>query len=215
MTRLPALVAGFLAGALTLAGCAPAPAASPSATGARLAPDLITLYKQTLERERATLSPFELTVLTKAAKTGHIEPADYEEANSKRAACMKDAGYTETMKKLPNGIYQITPVMPTSGDVNKWANDYSDKDNQCSKGTVKIIEALYTTERGNPDLVRDPLELAVRCLAQQGLVTPAFKAKDLEQWLMTSNPPLPFKASDPRAQTCFSNAGIAVNVKEA
>jgi hypothetical protein len=202
----------ILAAATLATGCA-GPVPTPTASGQRLAPSLIALYQQTLERERSRLTPFELDVLERAAKTGHIDPADYEEATNRRSACIKDAGYTETIKKLPNGIYQIAPVMPTSGDVNKWANQYSDKDKECSKGTVMIIEALYTTERGNPNLLHDPLEVAVQCLKQESLVPATFKAKDLEGWLANSQPPLPFDAGDPRAQTCFSNAGIAVSVE--
>lgn len=215
--RTPSFVLSGLVSALIVAvltGCSAAPA-QPSAstgTGQRLAPSLVALFQQTLERQKARLSPFEKQVLERAIANGKIAAVDYEEAFSRRTACMKQAGYNDQVTKLPTGIYQITPNPPAGADPKAWIEKWADTDKRCASGNLIIIESLYRTQQGNDELLADPLEVAARCLVKEGVAPATFTARNLEDWLTKQNPPLPFNANDPKAQVCFSNAGIAVGV---
>jgi hypothetical protein len=207
---LRALV-GALLGVLLLTACTAAPGTPSSQPGGqKLAPSLVALFQQTLERHKARLSAFEREVLERAIKTGSIPAADYEDAFSRRTACMTQAGYRDQVKKMPNGIYQITPTPPAGTDGKTWIEKWADSDRKCASGNLIIIEGLYRTQQGNKELLSDPLEIAVRCLVKEGLAPATFTAKDLENWLTKHDPPLPFSPADPKAQTCFSNAGIGV-----
>ncbi len=212
-TPVPAVIS--LVGALIvilLAGCAAAPAQPSASTGQKLAPSLVALFQQTLERQKDRLSPFEKQVLERAIANGKIAAVDYEEAFSRRTACMKQAGYNDQVTKLPTGIYQITPKPPVGTDPKAWIEKWADADKKCATGNLIIIESLYRTQQGNDELLADPLEVAARCLVKEGVAPATFTARNLEDWLTKQNPPLPFSASDPKAQLCFSNAGIAVGV---
>lgn len=195
-----------------LAGCSAAPAQPSASTGQRLAPNLVALFQQTLERQKARLSPFEKQVLERAIANGKIAAVDYEEAFSRRTACMKQAGYNDQVTKLPTGIYQLTPNPPAGADPKTWIEKWADSDKKCASGNLIIIESLYRTQQGNDELLADPLEVAARCLVKEGVAPATFTARNLEDWLTKQNPPLPFNAGDPKAQLCFSNAGIAVAV---
>lgn len=211
--RLTALAAAAATAAL-LSGCTTPPPApvptTPAASGAKLATSLTALFKQTLERDKATLSPFEKDVLTRAVATGRIPAGDYQAAVDKRAACMRDAGYTEASTMLANGLYKVTPTVPSSGDIKKWADAYAAKDKSCSTGTTMVVESLYTVQQGNPDLLSDSYQIAVGCLVRAGLVPATYTAKQLEDWVATHEGNPPFKLSDARAQVCLANGGIAV-----
>lgn len=202
--------------AVLLAGCSgSAPSGEPTPTpgaGERIAPSLVALFQQTLDRNSATLSDFERDVLTRAVADGKISALDYEEAFSRRTSCMSDAGYHDDAVKLPNGLYQLTPKPPTDSDPKAWMEAWADADKRCATGNLIIIEGLYRIQQGNSDLLADPLQVAAQCLIKEGLAPATYTAEQLKDWLETQSAQPPFDPSDPKAQTCFSNAGIAVGI---
>lgn len=208
LTRLFAGAATLLT---LLADCSSPSAPNPAPSGAKIAPTLTALFQQTLDERKDTLSDFEKEVIQRAIASGKISATDYQEAINRYAMCMKDAGYEEVFTQQSNGLTSIKPTMPTSGDVNKWVEAYSDKSDACARGNRVIIESLYRDQQGNPDLLTDPVAIIVTCLRKQGVITDTFTAEDLRKW--TENPKsveLPFKLNDPKAVECLANGGIAV-----
>ncbi|MBT1179038.1 hypothetical protein [Bifidobacterium vespertilionis] len=180
-------------------------------SGARIAPSMSALFDQYLTKD--TLSQFERDVLQRAKKTGKISAEDYETAHGKQAACMAENGWQEQTRKLSNGLYQttgVTPVPSTDAEVNK----YMEASNTCSEGTSKIIESLYQLQQGNPGLLADPYETAVECLKKSNLVDNAYTGRKLENALNGdgTSKGLPFDATSDAAQSCFTGAGLAVNI---
>lgn len=202
--------------AVLLAACSGgAPSSQPSTspgTGEKIAPSLVALFQQTLDRNSATLSDFERDVLTRAVANGKISALDYEEAFDRRTSCMSDAGYHDEAVKLPNGLYQLTPKPPSDSDPKAWMNAWADADKRCATGNLIIIEGLYRIQQGNSDLLADPLEVATQCLIKEGLAPATYTAEQLKDWLETQRAQPPFDPSGPKAQTCFSNAGIGVGI---
>lgn len=86
--------------------------------------------------------------------------------------------------------------------------------NTCSEGTSKIIESLYQLQQGNPGLLADPYETAVECLKKSNLVDDAYTGRKLQNALNgdRASKGLPFDASSDAAQSCFTGAGLAVNI---
>lgn len=211
--RAAAAVLVLLVALLSACSLADSPAASggPKA-GEKIAPSLTALFRQTLERDASTLSDFEKEVLNRAVANGKIAAIDYEDAFDRRTRCMKDAGYQDKAVKLPNGLYQLSPQVPTEGDAQKWMETWADADKRCAKGNLIIIESLYRIQQGNSDLLADPLEVAARCLVKEGLAPATYTGKELKGWLETQKPEPPFDPKDPKAQVCFSNAGIAIGI---
>ena len=167
-------------------------------SGTRIAPSMSALFDQYLQR---------------AKKTGKISAEDYETAHDKQTACMAENGWQEQTRKLSNGLYQttgVTPVPSTDAEVNK----YMEASNTCSEGTSKIIESLYQLQQGNPGLLADPYETAVECLKKSSLVDDAYTGRKLENALNGdgASKGLPFDASSDAAQSCFTGAGLAVNI---
>lgn len=180
-------------------------------SGAKIAPSMSALFDQYLAKD--TLSQFERDVLQRAKKTGKISAEDYEAAHDKQTACLAENGWQEQARKLSNGLYQttgVTPVPSTDAEVNK----YMEASNTCSEGASKIIESLYQLQRGNPGLLADPYETAVECLKKSSLVDDAYTGRKLENVLNGdgSSKGLPFDASSDAAQSCFTGAGLAVNI---
>lgn len=180
-------------------------------SGTRIAPSMSALFDQYLAKD--TLSQFERDVLQRAKKTGKISAEDYETAHDKQAACMAENGWQEQTRKLSNGLYQttgVTPVPSTDAEVNK----YMEASNTCSEGTSKIIESLYQLQQGNPGLLADPYETAVECLKKSSLVDDSYTGRKLENALNGdgASKGLPFDASSDTAQSCFTGAGLAVNI---
>lgn len=180
-------------------------------SGTRIAPSMSALFDQYLAKD--TLSSFERDVIQRAKQTGRIRAEDYETAHAKQAACMAENGWQEQTRKLSNGLYQttgVTPVPSTDAEVNK----YMEASNTCSEGTSKIIESLYQLQQGNPGLLADPYETAVECLKKSSLVDDSYTGRKLENALNGdgTSKGLPFDATSDAAQSCFTGAGLAVNI---
>lgn len=197
--------------AVALAGCSGGSDPKPGrpAAGARIAPDMVTLMKQ-IDR-RTDLSPFEREVLTRSIKSGQIADADYEEAHDRYARCVTQAGYKETYTKLANGVYQVH-YQPGAAPSTAQAKAWFDATGECAKGTLAMIESLYTLQQGNPDLLANPREVVVQCLVQEGLAPADYTVAKLDKDLETALKSAPFKAKDLKVQTCLSNGGLAVGV---
>jgi hypothetical protein len=164
---------------LVLGACSGTPdgdgPAVPTVTpGARLADSLVTLFQRALERP--DLSDFERDVLTRAAATGRIDPADYEEAHLREARCMRDAGYELTYTKRSNGLYLTDPIIGEPSPGAAWEQSLI-----CSEGVLIRIESLFGVQQNNPDLLADNREVIVRCLVKAGLVPSSYGVEDFER----------------------------------
>jgi len=206
------VLAGALATALTVTGCerSSSTAAPTPSAGAKFAPSLVAMMKQAATRKN--LSAFERQVLDRSIRSGTIADADYEEAHSRYARCVKDAGYTEKYKKLPNGVYQVQFVPPRDSD-NAYAKAWFDASGNCAHGTLAMVESLFTLQQGNPDLLANPREVVVRCLVQEGLAPAGYTVATFDKDNDDSFKNAPYKVTDIKAQTCFSNAGMAVGAR--
>jgi len=211
-TALVLSVLVALLGACSLGGPSGESSNGSPKAGQKIAPSLVALFQQTLDRDATKLSTFEKDVLTRAVANGKIASIDYEDAFNRRNTCMKDAGYTDKAVKLPNGLYKLSPAIPADGDAQKWMEAWADADKKCAMGNLIIIESLYRIQQGNSDLLADPLEVAARCLVKEGLAPATYTAKELKEWLETQGKQPPFDPKDAKAQVCFSNAGIAVGI---
>jgi hypothetical protein len=201
-------VLGGLAGCSGNSGGASSPSrASTSAAGVgqRMAPNLTALFQQALKDPK--LTPFEREVLTRAARTGRISDADYEEMHNRYARCMKDLGFPQTFTKMPNGIYQIQGSVPADMDEKTFHDTYNAATLKCS---YPAIDALYKTQQGNPDLLANPYEVAVRCLVKIGAVPPSYTTDALKADLRSDLSGAPFTVSDPQVNNCLYSAGFAI-----
>lgn len=180
-------------------------------TGERIAPSLVALFEQYLERD--DLSDFERTTLQQARQSGKIRAQDYETAHAKELSCLTDNGYTITTRKLSNGLYQTMTIAPLPASDDE-VDRYLDASDRCAQGVSKIIESLYTLQQGNPDLLSDSYEAAVVCLREAGLVDDAFTGDRLEQLINSdiSGQELPFEPNLDSAQSCFAGAGLALSI---
>lgn len=210
------LVTGILVATLVAAaGCGSGSSSagnSASTPGQMMAPNLTAMFRQSLQRR--DLSQFERDVLTRAVASGHISQHDYEEAHNRYARCIKDAGFVETYTKMPNGVYEVHPQIGGGQGTQATAavDNYKSVSDKCARGTMPVIEALFLTQRNNPDLLADPHAVAVGCLVKAGLVPPSYTAESLKRDLEGDVSKAPFKASDPKAHNCLWSAGFAVAV---
>ncbi|MFT4050988.1 MAG: hypothetical protein QM677_01920 [Microbacterium sp.] len=212
-TRLTAASLALLVGGMLLTGCTTTDsetAPSAPAEGEKIATSLTALIEQELASE--DLSGFEREVYERAADTGEIASADYEEAFSRYTQCVQEGGYDETATKLANGLYQVSLELPDGGDAQEYYDAYNAVAEDCAKGTIASIEALYRLQQGNDELLSNPYEVAVLCLQEAGLAPGDYTASDLEVEFSDGFEGVPFDVNDSQAQLCFSNAGLAVAV---
>lgn len=194
-------------------GCSSSPNGDNTTVGQKLAPSLEALFEQALQRPG--LSQFERDVLSRAVEAGKIAQADYEEAHSRYARCMKDAGVTETYTKLSNGLYEIHPprVTGNGATAQEAGNRYKAVSEKCARGTMPVVESLYLVQQGNPDLLADPFAVAVRCLVKAGVAPADYTPEDLKADQKNLFAQAPYKVSDPQAHACLFAAGFAVAVR--
>jgi hypothetical protein len=179
--------------------------------GQKIAPSLKALFQQTLQR--SDLSEFERQAITRALETGKLSQADYEEAHSRYARCMKDAGQVETYTKLPNGLYEPHPDLTgrTNEETGAAVERYKTVSDQCLDG-VFTVQTLYSTQQANPDLLADNFESAVRCLVKTGVAPADYTADDLKADQKNLWADAPYKVNDPQAHACLWSAGFAVQL---
>ncbi|MDR1078342.1 MAG: hypothetical protein LBL55_06745 [Propionibacteriaceae bacterium] len=193
---------------LALGACAGGPdedgPAVPTVTpGARLADNLVTLFQRVLERD--DLSDFERDVFTRAAATGRIDPADYEEAHLRESRCMKDAGYELTYTKRNNGLYLLDSVIGLPS-----VEAFDEQSSICSDGILAHVEAYFSLQQNNPDLLADNREVVVRCLVKAGLVPSSYGVEDFQrdfvEWDDDSDI-IPFDPLDLITNDCLLSGG--------
>lgn len=197
--------------AMTLSGCGSDAGTTDdqsTSTGDEvLAGSMTELFAQYLDDE--TLSDFEREVLERAAETGAISQADYDEAFTQYQQCVSDLGYTETWTQLPSGVYQVTPPLFDSQEAT---DRYAEQATECATGTVMVVEALFNQQQVNPDLLSDSRAVAVDCLLEGGFVDGTYTVEDLDRDLETP-PEASFDVSDPIANACLSSAGYSIAVQ--
>jgi hypothetical protein len=211
---------GTLALVVGLTACGRTSASGPGGAGtggdtvpasdAKLAPDLKTLLQQVLQRQ--DLSAFEREVLTRAVAAGSIATADYEEAHSRYARCVKDAGITETYVKLSNGVYEMHPEQPEGVDSEKYNTQLRAATKRCAIGTLAAIEALFRTQQANPGLLANNFQVAAQCLVKVGAAPATYNGDSLKSDLQNNFAKAPFKVMEPKAHECLSAAGFAIAV---
>jgi hypothetical protein len=210
--RSLALGLGVLAVAsLALTACSssdePGAGKSPVA-GEKLAPSLVAIFEQRLEEPN--LSDFEREVYERAVETGEISAVDYEEAFNRYQACMLDLGYEDTWVKGPDGIFQITPPASIIQGGPEAAEEYMEKGTDCADGTTMRIEANYSQQQNNADLLADPREVAIQCLVEIGAVPADYSPDDLDAELKGDLQKASFDMAEPNANQCLRGAGFAV-----
>ena len=124
------------------------------------------------EASRKDLDDFERDVLSRAVKTGRIDPADYEAAHDKYLECMANAGYDEHDTKMPDGLYKSSETMDPNTDSKQWFKQSV----TCSDHTTGIIEGLFRDQQDNPERYKDPGILAAQCLMDAGIVDKTYTA---------------------------------------
>ncbi|WP_156382619.1 hypothetical protein [Sanguibacter sp. Leaf3] len=214
--RLSVMLASLTLTVSVLAGCGDDPTGGgtgttdeqPRSTGDEvLAGSMTELFAQYLDSD--TVSEFERDVLERAAETGTIPQADYDEAFTRYQQCVSDLGYTETWTKLPSGVNQVTPPLLDSQEA---ADRYAEQATGCATGTIMLIEALFNQQQVNPDLLSDSRAVAVSCLLEGGIVDASYTVDDLDRDLEIP-PEASFDVSDPAANACLSSAGYSIAVQ--
>jgi hypothetical protein len=199
-----------LLGVTACSGADDLPADPPPGAGQKIAPSLVALFRQTLQRD--DLSEFEREVINRAIATGRLSQADYEEAHSRYARCIKDSGVVEVYEKLPNGVYEPRTDLSgaTDAEADAARKRYEVISDRCLDGMF-VVETLYQTQQGNPDLLVDTFEVAVRCLVKAGLAPVGYTAADLKADVRSRWTNTPYDVNDPQAHTCLWSAGFSVN----
>jgi len=169
-----------------------------------MAGSLVEVFQRELDKEE---DPFVVDVLERAVSTGSIPQADYDAAFDLYKRCMADIGYVDREhKRNKNGTIQIAPPddLRSQEDVEQYMAAGTD----CS-AQLAPIESLFMIQQSNPDLLVDPLTVAIRCLADLGVTDDAYTEQQLQEDL-ESDEPFPFDVDTPEAQDCFTRVGFAV-----
>lgn len=195
----------------TLVACGDDPNGASSApkAGAKIG----TSFEALIDRQLAKkdLTPEVRAIFVRSKASGTISASDYELAFSNYARCVKNAGVKEEYKKLPSGTYQVIPhYSPVSEAAAK--ADF-DKSSACGIKHVAAVEALYTLQVGNHDLLADSHEVATRCLVKAGLVKADFTSATFKELADNGFQNAPFDTTSPAFKQCLANAGMATNVK--
>lgn len=207
--RLIGIVAGVLAGCLVFSACS-----SRSGTvseqpqeGEKLAGSFDELLRQNLAAEE---NPFVIDVLTEAIETGRITQAQYDQAHRMYTDCMVNAGYEEEYSRSSSGLYDW--VSAGEGvETREEYEDYSETRDECSD-ELAPVEALYSVQQDNPDLLARGEEIVVACFKKAQLVDATYKPSDLLSELDDGFDGAPYDPMSAEAQACFSagNFGVAI-----
>lgn len=192
-----------------LGACSDGDSVSPSGTGSggeRLATSFTALIDQALAKD--DLTPEVRDILERSRQDGAIAQADYEAAFGRYAKCVRDAGVREEYTKLPSGVYRVTPNYSTQSEEAERAD--FEKSNECGYQHLAAVESLFTLQAGNPDLLSDSNEVAVRCLIKAGLVESHFTAADFKTLVEKNFEGAPFDLTDQGTIACLASAGMAV-----
>ena len=173
--------------------------------GERFATSFSAWAEQILAEQDAYLSDFAKEVIGEAARTGHIEPAAYEQAFSMYSSCMAEQGYIDTYVKDGFGIYKTTVGEKGLADVTAYGEAFS----ACWDGQTAIA-VMWTEQQQNPDLFADRREAGVACLKKNGLVGNDYTVNDLNSDLDADFQSAPYDPFDPVANDCLRAGGIGI-----
>lgn len=210
--HLSAKLAGSLAicGIVALTACqgaTPSPSPSASSTGERMGESLTSLFQQALEQGDLTATSRE--ILERAAASGSIAEADYDELHARYETCMADSGYPEKWVKRPNGVFKYVegPEIDFADDEEQ--EKYVAASQACAVDLAPI-ESLYATQQTNPDLLSDPFELAVACLIEGNFVDSTYTADSLRKELEAGFQNAPFDLENAAVKDCLLAGGLNI-----
>jgi hypothetical protein len=178
---------------------------------ARLAESLQELASQWLAE--GDLSGWDRAVVERAAQTGRISQADYEEGAQLFESCLRDAGQHFARTTHLNGVIEFQPPQVATSEAE--GHQQGRIQEACYQATYGATQELFRLQQANPQLLSDFSLAAVTCLQEAGLVADDFTKGDLDTALAPRDSALadsPFDVMDPRAQTCLYSLGWAVVV---
>jgi hypothetical protein len=172
--------------AVSAAGCSHAAVPADRPTVSPSAGPWSDEFAQSLEGA----SPYERAILA----DGVVTPAELAEAQSKKRACLRAAGYrwdieedgTSSLEPLTAGAAPSTDVMTRAYQT-------------CSRRFDRSVTYLFDEVRRNPER-RDEAEIMVACLRKEGLVDSNYSER---QWRLDDDAGrYPFGDQDPRFVQC-------------
>lgn len=182
------VVVQFLATVLVLAACASSPQTdSDSSQDEKPGPYAAQIKAAANDAD----SQFARDVL----KDGVITRAEYQEAEDRYLACLRDAGINAALEDQ-SGYYVLS--LPTS-DADRPEIE------TCRRGTTNLIEPLYHDMLTNPDKI-DPSENILNCMKRKGMKLPSgYGAKDFQEDRQRGLANAPFDKDDPAVSACMVN----------
>lgn len=195
-----------------LTACATATAAAPADDDeGRLAPSFAALAQQYLDQ--GAMSDWDRAVVEKAARTGSISQADYDEGADNFEACMVANGERWVRTRHLNGVVEFQPPRDFSSSEAEGENQLRVQW-QCYSSGYAVTQELFAIQQVNPDLLSNFSLVALNCLKSAGMVAEEFPLDEYERAMGPHLLPVeyPFDVMDPRSQTCLWSTGSAVSV---
>ncbi|MDQ1074515.1 MULTISPECIES: hypothetical protein [Microbacterium] len=211
MSRYVTAIASAAILACLLTACATATAAAPADDGERLAPSFAALAQQYLNE--GAMSDWDRAVVEKAARTGRISQADYDEGADNFEACMIAGGERWVRTRHLNGVVEFQPPHESSSSDAESENQLRVQ-GQCYSSGYLVTQELFAIQQVNPDLLSNFSLVALKCLKSAGVVDEDFPLDEYESAMGPHLIPVeyPFDVMDPRSQTCLWSTGSAVSV---
>ena len=178
---------------------------SPSAsqTGARLASSLKAYAQSILDADKQSqkMGDEQRNVVEKAAKgDSTVSRADYEQAWANYKQCIVSRGWTSPNLREADGLYAEPPINAenmTEAQMTKLSQDTD----YCARTYVVDVDQLYRTQVANPTLSKANVQLIVKCLVANGVVSSDYTAEEFQK----DSSGLDF--SDSKVQSCLIKYG--------
>jgi len=176
MTIRPlALLATTLSITVALSACTSAP---PPDTG-RLAPSFRALAQQYLDWYGNEMSDWDRAVVEKAARTGHISQADYDEGADNFEACMIAGGERWTRTRHLNGVVEFQP--PQGSTTAEEDDNRVRVQGECYTSGYAGTQELFAIQQVNPELLSNFSLVALNCLKKAGMLAEDFPLDEYER----------------------------------
>lgn len=210
-TRMPsrrATATTIAVSVLALSACGDVP---PPVTG-RLAPSFRALAQQYLDRNENEMSDWDRAVVEKAARTGQISQADYDEGADNFEACMIAGGERWTRTRHLNGVVEFQP--PQGFTTAEEDDNQMRVQGECYTSGYAGTQDLFAIQQVNPELLSNFSLVALNCLKRAGMLAEDFPLDEYERVMGPHDFPFefPFDVMDPRSQTCLWSTGYAISV---
>lgn len=178
---------------------------SPSApqTGARLASSLKAYAQSILDADKQSqkMGDEQRNVVEKAAKgDGTVSRADYEQAWANYKQCIVSRGWTSPNLREADGLYAEPPINAENMTEAQMTKLFQDTD-YCARTYVVDVDQLYRTQVANPTLSTANVQLIVKCLVANGVVSSDYTAEEFQK----DSSSLDF--SDSKVQSCLIKYG--------